>query len=256
MTTTRATQSAKVSVNRLTKAFELDNGESLTALKNVSFELSRGEFLCVLGRSGCGKTTLLRLLSGLEAPSTGDIQIQSDRTRTQTSAVVFQEHHLFPWRTVLANVTFGLESQGLPKPEREAKAMAYLKLVVLEDFSRRYPKALSIGMKQRVGIARALAVEPEVLLMDEPTASLDAQTKLQFQKDLLRIWRETGQTIIYITHDVEEAIYLADQLLVLTPQPGRVKAQMDIQLPRPRDRSGVAFNALKSQLYGLLGTEI
>lgn len=246
----------KVSVDQLSKVFELEDGTTLRALDRVSFDIEPGGFLCVLGRSGCGKSTLLRLLADLDEPTEGAIQIQSDNPKAQISTVVFQEHLLFPWRTVLSNVTFGLEEQGLKKAEREAKALEYLKLVGLEDYAKRYPKALSIGMKQRVGIARALAIEPEVLLMDEPTASLDAQTKIQFQKDLLRIWQETGKTIIYITHDVEEAIYLADKILVLSPQPGRVQAHLQIDLKRPRDRANVPFNDLKSQLYALLETYI
>ncbi|MFB6286844.1 MAG: ABC transporter ATP-binding protein [Candidatus Bipolaricaulia bacterium] len=239
-----------VRVDRLTKEFPFDDGARLRALEDLSFEIDDGEFIGVLGRSGCGKSTLLRILAGLDSATRGAVEIRADDSGRgrQPTAMVFQEHVLFPWRTVLGNVTFGLEEQRVPRAEREARAHELIRLVGLAGHERHYPKSLSSGMRQRVGIARALAVDPDVLLMDEPTASLDAQTKMELQDELVRIWAETGKTVVYVTHDVDEAVYLADRVLMLSPHPGRLQTTLPIELPRPRDRVSPEFTELKGEL--------
>jgi NitT/TauT family transport system ATP-binding protein len=226
------------------------------ALKNASFRLDASEFLCLLGPSGCGKSTLLNIIAGFLTPSAGEIRIGGKVVTGHGTdrGVVFQDFaQLFPWRTALGNVTFGLEMKGMAKAEREDIARAQLKLVKLEKFARSYPHHLSGGMQQRVAIARALAYNPAVLLMDEPFAALDALTRDDMQRLLAEVWRETRKTVVYVTHNVAEAVYLADRVLVMTPQPGTVKAEVPIRLPRPRDPLSIEFLDHQKELLHHLG---
>src|SRR5712692_4823975 len=225
--------------------YEYATGErSVVALRDVSFGLGESEFLCVVGRSGCGKTTLLNIVAGFLAPTKGEIRIGGKAVtgRGFDRGVVFQDFaQLFPWRTARRNVEFGLEMKGVPRAERAETAMNFLRLVGLEKFARAYPHELSGGMQQRTAIARALAYNPAVLLMDEPFAALDALTREEMQRFLVDVWRETKKTVIYVTHNVAEAVYLADRIIVFSPHPGTVKAQVKIALARPRDTLSVEF---------------
>jgi NitT/TauT family transport system ATP-binding protein len=216
----------------------------VTAVDGVSFSMAPSEFLCLLGPSGCGKSTMLNIIAGFLPPTFGEIVIggRPVRGHGQDRGVVFQDFaQLFPWRTALGNVTFGLEMKGMPKAERERIAMEQLELVKLAKFAHAYPHHLSGGMQQRVAIARALAYNPAVLLMDEPFAALDAMTREDMQRLVADVWRETRKTVVYVTHNVAEAVYLADRVIVMTAHPGRVKAEVAIRLPRPRDPLSVAF---------------
>jgi NitT/TauT family transport system ATP-binding protein len=217
---------------------------SVTALQDVSFNVAPAEFLCVVGQSGCGKTTMLNVVAGFLKPTQGDILIGGKAVTGQgfDRGIVFQDFaQLFPWRTAQRNVEFGLEIKGVAKEEREQLALRFLRLVNLEKFARSYPHELSGGMQQRVAIARALAYNPAVLLMDEPFAALDALTREEMQRFLVDVWKETNKTVIYVTHNVAEAVYLADRVIVFSPHPGTVKAQVTIALPRPRDTLSVEF---------------
>jgi len=224
---------------------------SVTALRDVSFSVNASEFLCVVGQSGCGKTTLLNLVAGFLKPTKGDILIggQAVTGKGLDRGIVFQDFaQLFPWRTAQRNVEFGLEMKGVPKEERAEIAQRFLRLVNLEKFTRAYPHELSGGMQQRVAIARALAYNPTVLLMDEPFAALDALTREEMQRLLVDVWRETKKTVVYVTHNVAEAVYLGDRIVILTPHPGTVKAQVRIPTPRPRDTLSVEFLEYQKQI--------
>jgi NitT/TauT family transport system ATP-binding protein len=214
------------------------------------------EFLCLVGPSGCGKTTLLNIIAGFLKPTGGEIRIGGKPVigHGMDRGIVFQDFaQLFPWRTALGNVAFGLEMKGVPRTERNATALAQLKLVKLDNFAHAYPHHLSGGMQQRVAIARALAYNPSVLLMDEPFAALDALTRDAMQRLLAEVWRETRKTVVYVTHNVAEAVYLADRVIVMTPHPGRVKTEVAITLPRPRDPLSVEFLDYQKQLLSHLG---
>jgi NitT/TauT family transport system ATP-binding protein len=207
----------------------------IPALENVSFRVREQEFVCIVGPSGCGKTTLLKLIAGLLEPSSGRIVFGSELPYDQPrSALVFQEHGLFPWMSVLDNVAFGLEMQGVGRLERRDRARAFIEKVGLAPFAHSYPHELSVGMRQRVGIARAFVADPQILLMDEPFSSLDAQTRLVLQEELLRIWRDHKKLVVYVTHDIEEAVLLGDRVLVMTGRPGSIREEIPIPLPRPR----------------------
>ncbi len=224
---------------------------SVTALCDVSFGVNASEFLCVVGQSGCGKTTLLNLVAGFLNPTKGEVLIGGKPVTGKglDRGIVFQDFaQLFPWRTAQRNVEFGLEMKGVPKEERAEIAQRFLRLVNLEKFTRAYPHELSGGMQQRVAIARALAYNPAVLLMDEPFAALDALTREEMQRLLVDVWRETKKTVIYVTHNVAEAVYLGDRIVVLSPHPGTVKAQVRITMPRPRDILSVEFLEYQKQV--------
>jgi NitT/TauT family transport system ATP-binding protein len=228
----------------------------VTGVEAASFDLGQSEFLCIVGPSGCGKSTLLNLIAGFLKPSGGEIRIGGKPVNGHglDRGVVFQDFaQLFPWRTALGNVAFGLEMKGVAKAEREEIARKQLALVKLEKFCAAYPHHLSGGMQQRVAIARALAYNPSVLLMDEPFAALDALTRDDMQRLLAEVWRETAKTIVYVTHNVAEAVYLADRVIVMTPHPGRVKTTIEIALPRPRDPLSVAFLDYQKLLLNHLG---
>jgi NitT/TauT family transport system ATP-binding protein len=231
---------------------------SVTGVQGVSFSIDASEFLCIVGPSGCGKSTLLNIIAGFLSPTAGEIRIggKAVRGHGQDRGVVFQDFaQLFPWRTALGNVTFGLEMKGVGKAEREEIALAQLRLVKLEKFVRSYPHHLSGGMQQRVAIARALAYNPSVLLMDEPFAALDALTRDDMQRLLADVWRETRKTVIYVTHNVAEAVYLADRVVVMTPHPGTVKVELPIRLQRPRNALSVEFLEHQKDLLRHLGQE-
>jgi sulfonate transport system ATP-binding protein len=244
----------EVSIRDLSKGFTI-NGRSLTVLRNLNLDIRSGECLVIVGASGSGKTTLLRVLAGLETADGGSVLIDGVPLRGVGSerAVIFQEPRLLPWLTVLGNVAFGLEVRGESRREAEQKARRYVGLVGLGDFADAYPRQLSGGMAQRVGIARALTVQPEILLLDEPLGALDAMTKITMQEELVRIWREENVTMVMVTHDLEEAVYLADRVLVLPKEKGGVARVIDVDLPRPRDRSESRFVKHREELLREFG---
>lgn len=249
---------ARVSVESVTKIFHTREEHGVLALDGVSFDIRDSEFFCIVGHSGCGKTTLLNLLAGFEYPTTGQVTIDG-RTIDRPSwhqAVVFQDHALFPWYTVGQNISFGLEMKRVPKAERRRLVRYYLELVSLEGFERRYPYELSGGMKQRVGIARSLAINPAILLMDEPFGSLDAQTREYMQDELLKIWEKEKKTVVFVTHSIEEATKLADRVLVMTRRPGRVKAIQSVELPRPRDEGHPELLKIRKEIRAWLQEEM
>ncbi len=209
---------------------------STAALEEVSLDLAADEFVCLVGPSGCGKTTLLKILAGLLRPTSGEVEVglAADEQRLSRT-LVFQDHCVFPWMSVLDNVVFGLEFRSLPRAEKRRRALDLLRQVGLEPFAGSFPHELSVGMRQRVALARAFVAEPQLLLMDEPLAALDALTKLVLQKELLRLWQEHRSRILYVTHDLAEAVMLGDRVLVMSARPGRILLDVPVQLPRPRD---------------------
>jgi NitT/TauT family transport system ATP-binding protein len=246
---------AHIEIRDVSLVYDTPAGQ-VTGVDKASFNIEQSEFLCIVGPSGCGKSTLLNIIAGFLPPTGGEIMIGGKAVSGygQDRGVVFQDFaQLFPWRTALGNVAFGLEMKGMGKEEREATARKQLALVKLEKFANSYPHHLSGGMQQRVAIARALAYNPAVLLMDEPFAALDALTRDDMQRLLADVWRETRKTVIYVTHNVAEAVYLADRVVVMTPHPGRVKVEVPIALPRPRDPLSVEFLDYQKQLLRQLG---
>jgi len=245
----------------ITLTFKPKNRDPVTALSGFNLDLGKGEFLSLVGPSGCGKSTFLNVLLGLLRPDRGDLQLNGKKITGpgQERAMVFQEFGLLPWRTVVANVELGLELKGVPAAMRHERAMELIRLVGLTGFEQHYPHELSGGMKQRVGLARALATEPEVLLMDEPFAALDAQTRDLMQAELLQIWERTKKTVLFVTHSIEEAAYLSDRVVVMTARPGRTKNILHVNLPRPRDyemRLSPEFNEIKAEIWGDLKDEL
>ena len=243
-------------VENLSKTFDTRDGSTL-ALKDINFSTHRREFLCIVGQSGCGKSTLVRILAGLEEPSAGDVLLEGKPVTEPGSdrGMVFQGYTLFPWLTVKKNVMFGPEVNGHGREEAEREALQWLQLVGLEKFAESYPHQLSGGMKQRVAIVRALANQPRILLMDEPFGALDAQTRSRMQAHLLEIWRKIDITIVFITHDLDEAIFLADRILVLSAHPGQVQELIEVPVPRPRGAAQALspeFIATKARLEELI----
>ena len=236
-------------------------GGRLLALDNINLQVEDGEFVTIVGPSGCGKTTFINLADGLLKPTAGEILIDGKRVTGPGTdrGMVFQDSCLMPWRTVMKNVIFGLECQGLDNGEGQARARQFIKLVGLEGFEDHYPHELSGGMQQRCNLARALTVDPKILIMDEPFAALDAQTREIMQMELLRIWRQSGKTVLFITHQISEAIYLADRVIVFGARPGRVKQTIKINIPRPRDLSvkrDKVFLEYEDQLWNLIEEEV
>ncbi len=229
------------------------------AIKHLDLTVKQGEFLAIVGPSGCGKSTFLDMVAGLAQPSSGEIFIDGKLITGPAldRGIVMQGYALFPWRTVRKNVEFGLEIKKIPKKDRKEISQRYIELVGLANFEDRYPHELSGGMKQRVAIARALAYDPEVLLMDEPFAAVDAQTREVLQEELLRIWEKTKKTIIFVTHGIDEAVFLADRVAVMTAHPGTIKEIVNINLPRPRDgiRSSADFGWVRHKIWELLQNE-
>jgi NitT/TauT family transport system ATP-binding protein len=246
-----------VEIQALSKRYEVDDGE-IVALSSTSLTVQEGEFVCLLGPSGCGKSTLLKIVAGLIAPSSGSIRIDGHPvTRPGPDrAVVFQDYALFPWMTVTENVEFGLAARGVDAARRRATSAELLRAVGLAEFATKFPHHLSGGMKQRVSIARALAVDPVLLLMDEPFGALDAQTRYVMQQELLRIWSAYRKTVLFVTHSIDEALYLGDRVVIMTARPGRIKEDMRIGPARPRDIAGPEIGALRKQAMDLLSEEI
>jgi NitT/TauT family transport system ATP-binding protein len=245
----------RVLVDGVSKTYTDRRGRAVEALHDVSLTVGDGEFVTVLGPSGCGKSTLLHVVAGLTPPTRGRVVFEAVPERTAMAAVVFQDHALFPWRTVLGNVAFGPEVRGVGAAEREARARGLLELVGLQGFEERYPRELSGGMRQRVAIARALAVEPALLLMDEPFSALDAQSRALMQLELLALWERTRKSILYVTHQIQEAVLLGDRVVVMTRRPGRVLTERRVPLPRPRDERTAlapAFLALVDECWQLV----
>jgi NitT/TauT family transport system ATP-binding protein len=245
-----------IDVKGVNKVFKTDNRE-VVALRDINLQIPQGQFVCLLGPSGCGKSTLLNAIAGFSLPSSGEI-IADGQLITGPGperGMVFQEYALFPWMTVEKNIAFGLEIKGMPQAEIRQRVDQLLSMLSLSDFRNRYPKDLSGGMRQRVAIARVLALDSPIMLMDEPFGALDALTLRNLQDELLRIWSELKKTIIFVTHSIEEAIYLADRIVVMTYRPGTVKRDMIVELPRLRDPASADFNALKRELGALVMEE-
>ncbi|WP_019123015.1 ABC transporter ATP-binding protein [Brevibacillus massiliensis] len=252
-------ETAKLVIDQVGKVFSTKSGETV-ALDKTSFEIKEGEFITILGPSGCGKSTLLRIVAGLEEPSSGRVRLDGREIHGPgpDRGMVFQSYTLYPWLTVEDNIAFGLQLKGVSKAERLEVARHYLELIGLAGFEKHYPIQLSGGMKQRVAIARALANDPEILLMDEPFGALDAQTRAIMQEILLKVWEESKKTILFITHDVEEAVFLGDTVYVMTARPGRLKKSIPVTLPRPREysvKNSAAFFELKMELLELIREE-
>ncbi len=249
-----------VEVHGVNKAFRGQaGGENLKVLDDISISFERGTFTCVVGPSGCGKSTLLRIIDGLIPPDSGGVVIGGERVRKPSldRGFVFQQFNLLPWRTVQGNIEFGLENLGVKKDERRRRAKDVIKFVSLEGFERYFPGQLSGGMQQRVGLARALALDPSILLMDEPFGSVDDQTRMLLQDELLGIWERDQKTVIFVTHDIEEALYLADQVVVMRARPSRVVRTIDVPFERPRDegiRGSPEMGSLKQAIWNELKT--
>jgi len=253
-----------VSIQNVTKIYPGHSAKDapVMALDDVSFEIADGEFCSIIGHSGCGKTTLLNMLAGFEKPTAGSMRVNGKTVGRPmwTRAMVFQDYALFPWMTVEGNISFGLEMKKIPSDERKAAIASQIRLVGLEGFEKRFPHQLSGGMKQRVSIARALSVDPEVLLMDEPFAALDAQNRALMQQEMGRLLAEADvasrKTMVLVTHSIEESILLSDHIVVLSSRPGRVKEDMIVNLPRPRNEDDGTFIALRRRLRDLINEEI
>ncbi|HEX9908156.1 MAG TPA: ABC transporter ATP-binding protein [Thermoplasmata archaeon] len=245
-----------ISIIGLTKVFTKDK-RRIMALEGFSLDVPEGQFVCLLGPSGCGKTTVLRIVAGLETKTSGRVLVNGRDTEVSRPKIgmVFQEFALFPWRTARKNVEFGLETRRVPESDRTLSSQKYLEMVGLRGFEESHPRELSGGMKQRVAIARALATDPELLLMDEPFGSLDAQTRNLMQRELLRIWSATGRTVLFVTHSVDEAVFLADRIVVMTARPGKVREVIDVNLPRPRDRTSQDFITVRGKVLAELDEE-
>jgi NitT/TauT family transport system ATP-binding protein len=243
-------------IDKVGKEFDSE-GRRLVALKDIDLRIPHGQFVCLLGPSGCGKSTLLNAIAGFAPPTSGRVIADGVPVAGPgpERGMVFQEYALFPWMTVEQNVGFGLQIKGMDKAGVAARVGELLKLLSLEDFARRYPKDLSGGMRQRVAIARVLALDSPIMLMDEPFGALDALTRRNLQDELLRLWAELKKTVVFVTHSIEEAIYLADRIVVMTYRPGTVKRDMLVELPRMRDPASPEFNALKRELGQLVMEE-
>jgi len=246
---------AKICVEALRKEFvDEDTARRVLALDGIDLAVADGEFLCLLGPSGCGKSTLLFIVAGLQSASAGRVTLDGRVVAGPgpDRGMLFQQLALFPWRKAVDNVAFGLEMKGLPRRQARARARGFLELVGLTEFANAFPHEMSGGMQQRVAIARLLAHEPEVLLMDEPFGALDAQTRTRMAQELARIWEQARKTVIFVTHSVDEAIYLGDRVAVMTARPGRIKTIVEVPLPRPRDVVGTEFNAFRRLLLSQL----
>jgi NitT/TauT family transport system ATP-binding protein len=245
-----------IQIGKVSKVFSTGDRE-VVALDDINLDVQRGTFICLLGPSGCGKSTLLNAVAGFSLPTTGAILVDDKPVQAPgpDRGMVFQEYALFPWMTVEKNIAFGLEIKKQPKAQIREKVGALLEMLKLQDFRDRYPKDLSGGMRQRVAIARVLALDSPIMLMDEPFGALDSLTRRNLQDELLRIWTEFKKTIIFVTHSIEESIYLADRIVVMTYRPGKIKKDVSVAMPRPRDPSSAEFNELKKELSLLVMEE-
>ncbi|HEY3302144.1 MAG TPA: ABC transporter ATP-binding protein [Candidatus Binatia bacterium] len=252
----------KLAVRNLRKVFQIDEGfgrsSSITAIDKVDLEIKEGELVTIIGPSGCGKSTLLMILAGLYEKSSGEVLLDGNSIDGPglDRGVVFQEFALFPWLNVRSNICFGLKMKGIPAADHDRIVKHYLEMVKLSEFEKIFPHRLSGGMKQRVGIARALAYSPELLLMDEPFGALDAQTRTSLQQMLVDIWAETKKTILFVTHSVREAVFLSDRIVVLSARPSKVRSVLEVKLPRPRQRLSPSFLRYEEELEELIAQEI
>lgn len=247
----------KIDIQKVTKRYQ--SRSVIDALQEVNLSIEEGEFVCLLGPSGCGKSSLLRIIANLNRPSSGQVMIRTRNAGMLSIATVYQNYSIFPWKTVEANIRFGLELARLQRHDIETRTQRWVAKMGLSDFRHHYPSALSGGMQQRVSIARALAVEPEILLMDEPFAALDAQHRRIMQDELLGLWQEDRRTVIFVTHSLDEAIILGDRIIVMSARPGRVLAEFVVSFPRPRStdiRGDPAFAMLEQKIWQLLREEV
>nr|WP_106781389.1 ABC transporter ATP-binding protein [Lysinibacillus timonensis] len=245
----------RIVVENVDKKFVDNNKREVLALEDINFTINEEEIVVLVGPSGCGKSTLLNIVGGLLSPTNGQVYFEGTNGREPNLGIVFQEIALFPWRTVLQNVIFGLEERGVPKKEREEKGKHYIDMVGLTGFENAFPKQLSGGMKQRAGIARALSIEPDLLLMDEPFSALDAQTRTIMQEELLTIWNRTRLSTLYVTHNIQEAVYLGDRVIVLSRHPGKIKSIINIDLPkmgRDSEQYRDQFEKYADEIWGLI----
>jgi NitT/TauT family transport system ATP-binding protein len=256
--TARPARKESIALNGVFRSYANSRGSFTPALQNIDLEIEQGEFVCIVGPSGCGKSTLLHLLAGLDRPTTGEITVDGEPVRGPGTdrILLFQELGLFPWLTVRQNVEFGLKMAGVSKIERRDRARIFLRMVHLSHFEDHYIHQLSGGMKQRVALARSLAIRPKILLMDEPFAALDAQTRDMLHDELERIWKETAPTIVFVTHNVREAVRLGDRVLLMSFRPGRIKKQFQIELQRPRHVEDSDVASLSKEILGQLREEI
>lgn len=246
-----------ISIKGIEKTFLTRERLNFKALENVNLEIRENEFICIVGPSGCGKSTLLRIIAGLDNATNGEIIFNDEKLTTATKDIgmVFQNYSLLPWKTVLDNIALGLEFSRISKKERREIAKEYLNIIGMNDFGKAYPYELSGGMQQRVAIARALANDPKVLLMDEPFGALDAHTRIILQKELLKIWENNKKTILFVTHSVDEAIYLADKIIVMSSKPGKIKEIISVDIKRPRERSNPKYGEIIDYLLNALEAE-
>lgn len=245
---------AIIQIEHLEKTFHSQNDLKITALSDINMSIPENEFVCILGPSGCGKSTLLRIIAGLESANSGKVFYRGDEHSKPCREIgmVFQSYSLMPWLSVLDNIALGLNFAGIPKPRRRIIAEQYLEMIGMCEFGKAFPHELSGGMQQRVAIARALANNPDVLLMDEPFGALDAYTRILMQKELLRIWEQRKKTIIFVTHSVDEAVYLADRIIVMSGSPGQIREEINVNIPRIRERSNPKFGEITAELLALL----
>ena len=253
------TSEAKISARGVERYFKAETDNPVHALGPFDLDIAEGEFVCIVGPSGCGKSTFLRICAGLIRPSGGEVEIRASGRSATPISMVFQDYSIYPWKTVEGNVRFGLDVTGVPRKEAKNRARQWLDRLGLIDFADAYPGTLSGGMRQRVSIARAMAVEPEILLMDEPFAALDAQLRQLLQDELLEIWQADRRTVLFITHSLEEAIVLGDRVVVMTARPGRLLESVAVPFERPRTpelRAAPEFNDFKAELWGHLKQEV
>ena len=244
-----------ISINEASRQYFIKGKGSTNALHKVNLDIEKGEFICLLGPSGCGKSTLLNLIAGFDKPTSGSVKINGEAVTkpSENRITIFQNYGLLPWRNVLRNVELGLEAKNIPKKKRRVIAEEYIELVGLSPYKNHYPAQLSGGMQQRVALARALAVDPEILLMDEPFGALDAMTRMNMQDEIGRLWLEKKKTIIFVTHDIEEAVFLADRIVIMTPSPGKIKSIVKVPLGRKRDRTGADFLKIRDKVFEEFG---
>lgn len=240
-----------IKIEDVSKVYENRDHSTFQALNHVNLEIEKGEFICLLGASGCGKTTLLNTLAGFEKVTSGKITIDGKEVEKPNieNITIFQHYGLMPWRTVEKNVELGLEAKKIPRNQRKEIAHRYLEMVGLEKFAKSYPRQLSGGMQQRVAIARALAVDPEIIFMDEPFGALDPFTRMKMQDEILKIQREQNKTVIFVTHDIEEAVFLADRIVIMTPNPAKVKSVLTVPLRGHRDRTSIDFMRVRNKVF-------
>ncbi len=252
-------QKTKISIRNLSVVYrDRPNNREITAVEDINLQVCENDFLVIIGPSGCGKSSLLGTIAGTVKPTRGEVQIngEDDGGRPHNIAMMFQDPLLLPWRTVAKNIEFALEPKRIPKEEREERINRYLKMVHLEEFRNSYPRQLSGGMRQRVALCRALVVEPEILLMDEPFGALDEQTRLLLSDELAKIWRDVKRTVIFVTHSLSEAAYLGENIAVMTKRPGRIKEVLKVDIPRPRDFDSPHFNKVQQELWEKLKAEV